>query len=77
MVGLNHHRSLARQKLELGIMLDAVASAAAEMSADAVERNYLERLREENRVANSAAVMRYGPGYCGWHVSGQKNWKVF
>lgn len=60
------------KELTLGIMLDAVASAAAEMAADAVERNYLERLREENRVANSAAVLRYSPGYCGWHVSGQK-----
>jgi hypothetical protein len=60
------------KELALGIMLDAVASAAAEMAADAVERKYLERLREENRVANSAAVLRYNPGYCGWHVSGQK-----
>jgi hypothetical protein len=60
------------EELTLGIMLDAVASAAAEMAADAVERNYLERLREEYRVANSAALLRYCPGYCGWHVSGQK-----
>jgi hypothetical protein len=60
------------QEFTLGIMLDSVASAAAEMAADAVERNYFERLREQNRVANSAAVLRYGPGYCGWHVSGQK-----
>jgi hypothetical protein len=60
------------KELTLGIMLDAAASAAAEMAADAVERNYLERLRVENRVANSAAVLRYSPGYCGWHISGQK-----
>jgi cobalamin-dependent methionine synthase I len=53
-------------------MLDAVASTAAEMAADAVERNYLKRLRVENQEANSTAVLRYSPGYCGWHVSGQK-----
>ena len=60
------------EEIALGMMLDAVASAASEMAADAVERNYFERLREQNRVANSAAVLRYGPGYCGWHISGQK-----
>ena len=26
----------------------------------------------EHKVAESAAVLRYSPGYCGWHVSGQK-----
>jgi hypothetical protein len=59
-------------ELTLGIMLDAVASAAAEMAADEVERKYLEQLRVGNQVANSTAVLRYSPGYCGWHVSGQK-----
>jgi hypothetical protein len=60
------------EEVTLGLMLDAVASAAVEMAADAVERNYLERLREENRVTTSAAALRYSPGYCGWHISGQK-----
>lgn len=60
------------KELALGSMLDSVASAAAEMAADAVERNYLELLQRGKKVANSAAVLRYSPGYCGWHVSGQK-----
>ncbi len=60
------------KELALGSMLDSVASAGAEMAADAVERKYLELLQKGNKVANSAAVLRYSPGYCGWHVSGQK-----
>jgi hypothetical protein len=60
------------KELALGSMLDSVASAAAEMAADAVERKYFDQLRNENEVENSAAVLRYSPGYCGWHVSGQK-----
>ncbi len=49
-------------------MLDAVASAAAE--------RLVERL--EHRFATAAtggprpAVLAYSPGYCGWHVSGQR-----
>ena len=61
-----------RRELALGSMLDSVASAAAEMAADVVERNYLELLQKESKVADPGAVMRYSPGYCGWHVSGQK-----
>ncbi len=26
----------------------------------------------ENRVANQSTTLAYSPGYCGWHVSGQK-----
>ena len=50
MKGLFEHKELT-----LGIMLDAVASAAAEIAAYAVERNHLERSREEDRVTNSTS----------------------
>jgi hypothetical protein len=29
-------------------------------------------LREDGRLADDGAALRYSPGYCGWHVSGQK-----
>lgn len=60
------------KELALGSMLDSVASAGAEMAADAVEKNYLGHLLKEHKVTKSTAVLRYSPGYCGWHVSGQR-----
>lgn len=53
-------------------MLDAFASAGAEKVADVVEMHYARRL-----MNNDAMVLRYSPGYCGWHVSGQKRLFAF
>ena len=47
----------------LGAMLDAAASNGAERCARIIEERY--------RKTNGAVTMRYSPGYCGWHVSGQ------
>jgi len=53
----------------LSVMLDAAASQGAERAADQLERHYKsEVLKNES----SLKVLRYSPGYCGWHVSGQK-----
>lgn len=51
----------------LGCMLDAVASAAADHLADLLTERYA-------RMQNGAdlRVLAYSPGYCGWHVSGQR-----
>ncbi|MFC1481572.1 vitamin B12 dependent-methionine synthase activation domain-containing protein [Candidatus Neomarinimicrobiota bacterium] len=51
----------------LGAMLDSVASMAADQAASVIE----------NRVADqyctqADAALAYSPGYCGWHISGQK-----
>lgn len=56
----------------LGSMLDSVASAGVEKAADAVEKRFLESLRQRGATSQSIVVLRYSPGYCGWHVSGQK-----
>ncbi len=53
-------------------MLDAFASAGAEKVADVVEMHYSGRLTDSD-----AMVLRYSPGYCGWHVSGQKKLFAF
>jgi hypothetical protein len=50
--------------LAAAVMLDAAASEAAERLVEALE----ERLRHHSR----RAVLAYSPGYCGWHVSGQR-----
>ena len=53
----------------LGVMLDAVASVGAEKTADELENRYkTEILKTEPALK----VLRYSPGYCGWHVSGQR-----
>ncbi|MGD2111581.1 MAG: vitamin B12 dependent-methionine synthase activation domain-containing protein [Phycisphaerae bacterium] len=52
-------------------MLDSVASAAADRLADLVEDRYRASLQKRERLASDTGVLRYSPGYCGWHVSGQ------
>lgn len=53
-------------------MLDAFASAGAERVADCVQDHYRQRLIHEHVAPAQTVVLRYSPGYCGWHVSGQK-----
>jgi hypothetical protein len=56
----------------LGCMLDSVASAAADRTADRVEGVFTYRLEVAGRLLPKSAVLRYSPGYCGWHISGQR-----
>jgi hypothetical protein len=50
----------------LGAALDAAASLAADQAAQVAQDIFAATLDGE------AGVLRYSPGYCGWHVSGQK-----
>ncbi len=50
----------------LGSALDAGASLAADQAAQVAQDKFTRTL--EGRLG----VLRYSPGYCGWHVSGQK-----
>jgi len=56
----------------LGSMLDSVASAGTDKAADRVENAYFDLLSEQGRITRSKGVLRFSPGYCGWHMSGQK-----
>jgi hypothetical protein len=56
----------------LATMLDAAASEATEKAGEAVEERFLERLREMGTATPSTKLLRYSPGYCGWHISGQR-----
>ncbi|MBI5021560.1 MAG: hypothetical protein HZB59_09000 [Ignavibacteriales bacterium] len=56
----------------LGSMLDAVASEAAEMTAESIENYYRSHLNNIGRFKAESGVLRFSPGYCGWHVSGQR-----
>jgi hypothetical protein len=56
----------------LGSMLDSVASAGADKAADIAEQRFLGFLSEQGKSDPSKATMRFSPGYCGWHMSGQE-----
>ncbi len=53
-------------------MLDAAASVAADNLAEALERRAIAWLSVGGAEDPYPAVLRYSPGYCGWHVSGQR-----
>jgi hypothetical protein len=56
----------------LGCMLDSVASNAADRNAELVQRVFEGALNAQGRLLPESAVLRYSPGYCGWHISGQR-----
>ena len=53
-------------------MLDATASIAADQAAELMERRFSDELKEREWSTENGGVLRYSPGYCGWHISGQK-----
>ena len=56
--------------IALGYTLDTVASLAADNAAGMMEKQYHEALFANQD--DSIKVLSYSPGYCGWHISGQK-----
>jgi hypothetical protein len=55
-------------ELAEGYILDQVASFAADQLATIAGRRFRARMEADDGVD----VLPYSPGYCGWHVSGQK-----
>jgi hypothetical protein len=56
----------------LGYALDTIASAGAETLADAMARDWRQSLARSGAAGADTRVLPYSPGYCGWHVSGQR-----
>ncbi len=56
----------------LAAMLDAAASEGAELAAGRIQHDIEKQWRTGNCISDAARGLRYSPGYCGWHVSGQK-----
>ncbi len=56
----------------LGSALDAAASEGAELAAQALESCYADLLKKSNGLDSSRGILRFSPGYCGWHISAQK-----
>ncbi len=53
--------------LALAVMLDGAASEGAERLVGLLERSF-----SADNDRHSSAVLAYSPGYCGWHVTGQR-----
>jgi hypothetical protein len=56
----------------LACALDAMASEQADYAADLLASAFLEVLVEDDEVGPDSVVLPYSPGYCGWHVTGQR-----
>lgn len=56
----------------LGSMLDSVASLAAEKSVRLLENKFENQCKEKYANKEEHVALGYSPGYCGWHISGQK-----
>jgi hypothetical protein len=56
----------------LGYALDVIASEATNMLADRLALRFLAMLRQRYGHNAETRVLPYSPGYCGWHVSGQR-----
>jgi len=70
-IGDEIQRRFSTNDFAVASMLDSVASTAADKVAELVERHFRELLNKSGRLASDAALLRYSPGYCGWHISGQ------
>jgi hypothetical protein len=60
------------QEFALGAMLDSAASEGVELAAGSLEDHYKNYLQKNGKFGTSSATMQFSPGYCGWHISGQK-----
>jgi hypothetical protein len=59
------------------LMLDGIASDRAETATTLLAQTFLDTLLQEGRVNHEAGALPYSPGYCGWHITGQKRLFAF
>lgn len=71
-IGTAMGQCFASGDFPLAYMLDAMASVAADQTAELAERRFATTLRERGWTTPDGAALRYSPGYCGWNVSAQK-----
>lgn len=63
--------AFASNDFPVGSLLDAAASIAADNAVTKIEDMYCDKLNRESSIKDNV-VLSYSPGYCGWHISGQK-----
>ena len=69
---LEINRLFQTSDFAFGCMLDAAASVTADRAAAFLENHFALTLKHDGKLSASDAALRYSPGYCGWHISGQK-----
>ncbi len=62
----------AENDFALATMLDSIASLAADRAVERLERDFARELADQGHPAPMHVSLGYSPGYCGWHISGQK-----
>ncbi|MGD8450953.1 MAG: vitamin B12 dependent-methionine synthase activation domain-containing protein [Phycisphaerae bacterium] len=65
-------RCFGTRELAVGAMLDSAASALADRLGELLQQRFRHALAERGVLLAGDGVLRYSPGYCGWHISGQK-----
>lgn len=69
----NRIRSCFKQSdFALGAMLDSAASEGTEMTAQAIENIFRDALERSGQMNKQRGILRFSPGYCGWHISAQR-----
>ncbi len=56
----------------LGSMLDGIASERADSAANLLGQTFLGSLFGNGEADPATRVLPYSPGYCGWHITGQR-----
>lgn len=71
-IGTALERCFAAGDVALAHVLDAMASVAADATAELAERRWAAALAAQGWNTPGGTALRYSPGYCGWNVTGQK-----
>ncbi len=71
-VSANIEKLFADNDFAAGSMLDSVASLAADKASEVFETRFFKDLSSRGLITPEHLVLGYSPGYCGWHISGQK-----
>ncbi len=64
-------RLFEQNDFALASMLDSTASEGVEKAAIFIEKTFADSLSIKNSLSLEVAT-RFSPGYCGWHISGQR-----
>jgi hypothetical protein len=62
----------AANEFALGAMFDAAASISADKLTELLGERFLADPLQRGQATPATRVLGYSPGYCGWHISGQK-----
>lgn len=65
-------RLFAAEEFALGTMLDAAASEGTELTAQCLEAQWGHEFPGLGIGADGITGLRFSPGYCWWHISGQR-----